>query len=231
MKLLVDVGNTALKLATHEGQQINFVTQEKIDWTKIELMLVASVRQNEQLEKLIKQAKRHSVRIVNAEVSAVHNKVICGYKHYQNLGIDRWLVVLGAAALHPNQTTIIIDAGTATTLDVLIDGTQHQGGWIIPGIDLMMGSITKRAEKVFKTSEAEFKNKVGENTPVALSYGCLAATLGLAKQARALYGQQVLILCTGGYGKLISDNLENSQFIEDLVLQGLVNYSLLPKAD
>ena len=138
MKLLVDVGNTAIKLASHQDGKISFLAADKIQWQDVEHVLVASVRTNTALNSLLEQAKCHGVKVTIAAVSAKHNGVSCAYKAYQNLGVDRWLVVLAAAKLYPGRTSLIVDAGTATTLDVLIDGKQHLGGWIVPGIDLMI---------------------------------------------------------------------------------------------
>lgn len=224
MKLLVDVGNTALKLALYNEDKITFVEQQQLNWQGITQVLVASVRANPLLDSLVSEANEKGIEVKFAKVSAQQNGVTCAYAEFKNLGIDRWLVVLAAAYLYPNQSSIIIDAGTATTVDVLIDGKTHKGGWIIPGIDLMMESIVVRAEKVFANETVMFANNLGSNTPEALSYGCLAANLGLIQQARALFGENIQVLCTGGYGKLLAQHLENSEFIEDLVLQGLVAY-------
>jgi len=224
MKLLVDVGNTALKLALYQAGKITFIEQQALDWQSITQVLIASVRANAKLDQLITNAKANNVETIFAQVTAEHKGVSCAYPEFQNLGIDRWLVVLAAAHLYPKTSSIVIDAGTATTVDVLIDGSVHKGGWIIPGIDLMMESITTRAEKVFANEDVIFDNKVGINTPEALSFGCLAANLGLVQQVRALFGKNIRVLCTGGYGKLLSEHIENSEFIEDLVLRGLVAY-------
>ena len=224
MKLLVDVGNTALKLALYESNKITFVKQQALDWQSITQVLVASVRANPALDELVSTATGQGIDVHFAKVSANRNGVSCAYSEFQNLGVDRWLVILAAARLFPKQSTIIIDAGTATTVDVLIDGKTHKGGWIVPGIDLMMESIVVRAEKVFSSETVLFENAVGENTPEALSFGCLAANLGLIDQARRLFGENIRVLCTGGYGKLLSEHLENSEYIEDLVLQGLISY-------
>ncbi|KPV94331.1 Type III pantothenate kinase [Pseudoalteromonas sp. P1-9] len=225
MKLLVDVGNTALKLALYKNDEITFIGQQEFNWQDINQVLIASVRSNQQLDNLISNANERGVEVITAKVSAQQNGISCAYQQFHNLGIDRWLVVLAAAHLYAGQSAIIVDAGTATTVDILIDGKTHQGGWIIPGIDLMMESITSRAEKVFASEQVSFENTVGINTPEALSYGCLAASLGLVAQARRLFGDNIRVLCTGGYGKLLSEHLENGEFIEDLVLRGLVAYA------
>ena len=53
------------------------------------------------------------------------------------LGVDRWLAILAAAfKLYPQKNVLIIDAGTATTVDLLAKSGVHQGGWILPGITI-----------------------------------------------------------------------------------------------
>ncbi|WP_352284776.1 type III pantothenate kinase, partial [Pseudoalteromonas sp. Q18-MNA-CIBAN-0097] len=78
------------------------------------------------------------------------------YEHVGNLGIDRWLALIAGFTLYPNTACIVVDAGTATTIDVLDSEGLHLGGWILPGLDLMTSSLTQNTQRVFDDGKTPF---------------------------------------------------------------------------
>ncbi|MFC3034479.1 type III pantothenate kinase [Pseudoalteromonas fenneropenaei] len=229
MKLLIDVGNTAVKLALCNGEGIQAISADKLDWDTITEVVVGKVGKSEHLTPYLAEATARQVPVYEAEVSATLGQLQCAYPQYQNLGIDRWLAVIAAYYLYPQQACIIIDSGTATTVDVLSAQGKHLGGWIIPGLDMMMKSLTANTQKVFVDEDSPFLLALGKNTPNAVKNGCLAATLGCLYQAihlLALPQSEVRVLCTGGYGALLQQHVAESEFIADLVLQGLAYWRL-----
>ena len=62
------------------------------------------------------------------------------YQDPSKLGADRWAAVIGARALSKTNT-LIVNAGTATTIDLLGANGVHYGGWILPGLSLMQQSL------------------------------------------------------------------------------------------
>ena len=222
MKLLIDVGNTAVKLAVAEESELRLVAEQDIDWSQLEVVICSQVGRSAGLESIIAQAQAYKLPIAYAEVTPERAGVTCAYKEYNNLGIDRWLAVLAAHQAFPSQAVIVIDSGTATTVDVVSAQGEHLGGWIVPGLDLMVSSITDRAERVFCDPNTPFADEFANNTPQAVKNGALAATLGLVAQAQQLLSQQsVTIVCCGGYGKLLSEHLDQALFDELLVFKGL----------
>ncbi len=222
MKLLVDAGNTALKYAYQANDELIKINHHEIDWCTVEVVLISSVRDSDLLEKLRETAKQHQVPVYTASVTANSGRVICGYKQFQNLGIDRWLAVLAVDKLYPNEAVVVIDSGTATTIDIVDTNHHHLGGWIIPGIDLMMESIVAKAEKVFHNTQPQFDFTIATNTPAAVSEGSLTATLGMVEMAKQKLARPCRIVCTGGYGNLLHQHIATSQLHDDLVFQGLL---------
>ena len=229
MILLVDVGNTALKTALFDGSKILLCPFEDLDWSVISNVIYSHVATTKQLAVLIEVAQRKSVPIYKAVVSKECAGVSCGYANYQTLGIDRWLVVLACAneLTSENRDVIIIDSGTATTVDIVNHKKQHLGGWILPGLDLLVDSIASRAEKVFVDEKTPFKAEFGVNTPAALKNGCLISTLGAIQYAISLLDNEPLLVFAGGYGMLLKDQMPlelNQQAIysEDLIFKGLL---------
>ncbi len=70
--------------------------------------------------------------------------VINGYRQPERLGVDRWLALIGAAGLVDGDC-VVIDAGSAITLDLLRGDGQHLGGAILPGINTSL----QRFQQIF----------------------------------------------------------------------------------
>ena len=64
----------------------------------------------------------------------------------RRLGCDRWLAMLGARALYPDQAVMVVDSGTALTLDVVGGDGVFQGGLICPGLNTMVRSMTESTD-------------------------------------------------------------------------------------
>ncbi|MCG9761557.1 MULTISPECIES: type III pantothenate kinase [Pseudoalteromonas] len=222
MKLLIDVGNTAVKYAIEQESSIRLVKEGDVDWQRLTAIICSQVGKGAGLQWVESRASEFGLVLEQAQVSASRAGVTCAYPTFQNLGIDRWLTVLAAHDLYPEQDVIVIDSGTATTVDVVTAEGKHLGGWIVPGIDLMISSITARAERVFCDENTPFAAEFAKNTPEAVKNGALAATLGLVHSAKQLLNNEsALVLCAGGYGELIKNHIESAVFDDLLVFKGL----------
>ncbi|RZD21467.1 type III pantothenate kinase [Pseudoalteromonas sp. MEBiC 03485] len=224
MKLLVDVGNTAIKAVLFDGKGYQACELSNLPWSQIKELVYACVGSAELLKPLLAQAQQHAVPYFEAEVTAKLAMLTCAYQQFQNLGIDRWLAVIAAYVEYPQQNCIIIDAGTATTIDVLNKEGAHLGGWILPGLDLMTSSLTQNTQRVFDDKQIPFTTDLGRNTPNGLKNGAMVATLGAIELAKQHLNQQdCQLLFAGGYGKLLADSFIDAKFDSLLVFKGL-NY-------
>ena len=225
MILLIDVGNTALKAMLSHQQQLLPLSQSQLnqlDWSTITAVIYSAVRQSPALIDLLAQANNHQVKCVSACVDSAIAGITCAYPVVKNLGIDRWLAVLAAASLHPNENVIIVDSGTATTIDLLSKDKHHLGGWIFPGLDLMVDAVTSRTEKVFTDLSTSFSIELGTNTPQALKNGCLISTLGAVELAKTKFNNNSRVLFTGGNGQLLKNESNSGDFNKQLLFIGLL---------
>ena len=149
----------------------------------------------------------------------------CGVKNsYENpgqLGADRWAALVGARAQRLG-ACLVVNAGTATTIDVLDGAGVFQGGLILPGIDLMRAALAGNTAQL-PLATGEFKT-VPRNTEDAIVSGCLQATAGAIERMFAQLADQPDAVCllSGGAAENLAPLL-GIPFLgsDNLVLQGL----------
>ncbi|CCQ11406.1 Pantothenate kinase type III, CoaX-like [Pseudoalteromonas luteoviolacea B = ATCC 29581] len=223
MNVYVDVGNTAIKLSIDNGADVQVMAFEAIDFSRVSKIVVGKVGKQSLLNGVLEKAKQYNLEIIEANVTPDFDTLRCAYAQYQNLGIDRWLAVIACYRLFSGHNVVIVDSGTATTIDALESTGRHLGGWIVPGLDLMMSSLTAQTQKVFVDDTSPFEHQLGRNTPNAVKNGCLSATLGAVNEAIkiAFANSPCKVVYTGGYGKLLHQHHDNSEYLSRLVFLGL----------
>ena len=129
---------------------------------------------------------------------------------YKNLGIDR---IMACKAVDEG---VVVDAGSAITIDVMQDGI-HLGGVIMPGISAFreaFGRISKRLDIEF--CEVDFR-KLPQNTSEAVSFGSIGAIILMIQRLK----KDKKVYFTGGDGKFLSRFI-NGVYIKDLVFRGMI---------
>ncbi|WP_444943465.1 type III pantothenate kinase [Microbulbifer sp. ZKSA006] len=167
---------------------------------------------------------------LEAEFSAVAPQcagVICGYEDHSALGVDRWLAMLAAYQQSP-RASLIVDCGSAVTLDLLDNSGRHIGGYIVPGFGLMNRalSIDTHAAKSREALALTKTLSAGRNTNEAINRGLLLMVLGAVDRAmeelRAHTGSAPLLWLTGGDAQLLSAVYQHEhRLVPDLVMDGL----------
>ena len=239
MIVLVDIGNSRTKLVKSDNTTFlealslsneQLVTFDLVSYVKgaeeIILASVNSVTLNSVFE-LVASSLDIPCTFVKTDAAAFGIKN--SYPEYHKLGVDRWLAVLGAAKLFPKQNVLVVDSGTATTVDLVAANGEHVGGWITPGIDLMHQSLQLNTENISTDKQTIISTSFGQNTADCVDYGCwavLAATVEqAAKEAEKLNYPVDNILLTGGNSAHITPFLTIKSSLEpNLVFIGLLRY-------
>lgn len=166
-----------------------------------------------------------------------YNGVRTLYQDPSKLGADRWASVIGARALS-NANTLIINAGTATTIDLLGTNGVHYGGWILPGLELMQKSLEDNTAQLPLAVRDELSNGFGLSTNNAIISGCDAAQVGAIQYAIQLAKEMnhpvERIWIDGGNAKILAAELTKSksqpalavEVIDGLVLRGVWTWLL-----
>ncbi|WP_337881623.1 type III pantothenate kinase [Rheinheimera sp.] len=227
MHLLIDQGNSRTKACLYkEGVFTDVVLSEltPTDWLSIKQGLIGSVaaaEQQQQLQSLLPASLAVRWLRSTAQAFGISNS----YQQPEKLGVDRWLAILGAAALYPNQSLLVIDAGTAVTMDWLSADGVHAGGWILAGLHTQQRILVSATAQVEAAALSLHPLQPGTSTTAAVAEGAKAAVLGAVQQAIQLRRIERVVL-TGGDGAFIQQQLNNNAVLLEpkLIFYGLARF-------
>lgn len=142
------------------------------------------------------------------------------------LGVDRALALLGAVTQYPeleSRGVVVVDAGTAVTLDVYVEG-HHQGGWIMPGYRRWHDALYGGTQMPHGLTES-LRPGLGSSTPEAIGYAWLQSVLALIDQACRRAPGCGLVLTGGDAHRLTAHCGGDALQVSDLVLTGIEAWS------
>ena len=239
MIALVDIGNSRTKFCiVSEGSRgsVHSLSNELLSSNYlseclgiIDRLIVASVSYNELTDEIELWCQKHNINYQRVVSEKSRNDIISAYHQPRQLGVDRWLTLIAANAIYPNENTLIIDAGTATTIDVLASNGIHQGGWILAGIDSLFSCVLDNTSQVQANAVNTASLSFGSNSSENVNNATWAATIGAIHLAVSQSNKQGFtidkIILTGGNGKILASLLSRQcTVIDDLVFVGLQAY-------
>jgi type III pantothenate kinase len=228
MLLAIDVGNTNIVLGVFEGETLhatwniatdlhktadeyavlllNLLPINGLSLSDIDDAVVSCVVPPLEpvLEELCSQYIGTSPLLVRA---GVKTGVRIGIENPREVGADR---VVNAAAAHRlyGGPLIVIDFGTATTLDAVSDEGEYLGGAIAPGINIAAEALFQRASKLPRIELIPPEKAIGRNTVTAMQSGVIFGYVGLVEslvaRIRQELGGKVKVVATGGLANVIA---------------------------
>lgn len=141
------------------------------------------------------------------------------YSEPRRMGVDRWLAML-AAWHRVAGPLIVVDAGTALTMDIVDGSGSHQGGYILPGIGLMESALMRDTHRVRFSDGADRSLRPGHSTAQCVTSGVWLAGYSAVQAVLSYYpGYRVLI--TGGDAQALMQLGLAGEWCPHLVLEGL----------
>jgi type III pantothenate kinase len=170
-------------------------------------------------------SSRWSLQLHQARVAQGIGGVTNHYVDQTRLGVDRWLAMLAAFKLGGG-ASVIVDGGTALTIDVLDGNGQHVGGYILPGLNLLRDSLADNTAISLDPNNTNENTELGNSTDTAVRHGSLAMLVAIIESvARKAASTEAAVSTyfTGGDAPLLAANcgLANVQQIPSLVFDGL----------
>lgn len=242
--LLFDVGNTRLKwglLANGRIGKTGSITHEKLHDAgfgaltshlprEVDRVLASNVAGQTFATRLSGVIGMHCNRDVHfARAKSEAFGLTNGYRRPRRIGVDRWVAMIGARTEFSG-ALCVVDAGTAVTIDAVDRDGHHQGGMILPGLELMAGSLHANTSEIPATKRnvsvaTDGMDGFATTTEGAVQSGAMTAICGAVERAvRAMRssGYRPKVILTGGDASRILKHLDaNVLHRPNLVLQGL----------
>jgi type III pantothenate kinase len=235
MNLAVDIGNTSTKVAFYEGPAI--IKKERlkspdtatlggfIGKQPVSRVIVSSV--NHDPSALINYLKAKGA-VVHLLSCKSHYPFTIAYETPETMGVDRLAAATGGFLHHPGADLLVIDAGSAVTLDVVTDGS-FLGGSISPGLSMRFRALHEFTGRLPLTGVNRNFSFPGRSTKDAITGGVV---MGLVfeineyiRTFQKKHGKLVTVI-TGGDSEIITSFSDRKMFLHpDLVTDGL-NYLL-----
>jgi type III pantothenate kinase len=244
--LLLDVGNSRVKwgvLDDGEIRRTGHIAQEDIRQQglavlttklprRVDVVYASNVAGNSFATRLSGVIGMHC----NLDVHFVRSEkrgwgITNSYRQPRRLGVDRWVAMIGAWA-ELQTTCLIVDAGTAVTIDAIDDEGIHLGGQIIPGLEVMLNSLSSATSDIplIKASSKQSPGDLrmfGRNTAAAVREGAENAIAGAVERAfrtlRANAHDPTIILTGGGASRILGSLEQAALHRPNLVLHGLAH--------
>ncbi len=149
------------------------------------------------------------------------------YRNPLEVGPDRIANAIAATHLYPDRHLIIVDFGTATTLDVVGAGRDYLGGIILPGLQISIDALERNTARLPNVEIVRPAELVGRSTIEGLQsglyFGNRAVVRELTREIReqAFRGAPAVVLGTGGFSRLFEDERLFDAVVPDLILLGL----------
>lgn len=146
------------------------------------------------------------------------------------VGVDRLLAASAASSLYPQRPLIVMQVGSAMTVDLVREPNVFGGGAILPGVPMMLRLLGQAAD-MLPTIDADELTDLpmlpGRNTEQAMRCGTASALVGgaqhLVNRYRQVHGPATLIVLSGGDGTRLAQHLPPPiEVVPHLVLHGLM---------
>lgn len=234
MILCIDIGNTTASFGVFRNKELirtfSYLTKELVSVER-ELMeetyqkvMVSSVVPG--ADQLIKSIFPNAIFITDKNIPKIKIKT----KNPSEVGADRIVCSYGAWKLFKDNA-LIVDFGTATTIDIILKNGDYQGGLILPGLSLSRDVLAERTAKLPHIDLSEPPVLIGQTTVESMQSGLVhgyrAMIDGLIEKIEDKLKIKPKKIFCGGYATLIAASLKHTPDLIDpyLILKSLSDLS------
>ena len=231
---LVSKNNKILKKVTFISKKVNIRSlnylfiKNKLHLNKIEKILFCSVVPK--TFKIIKKFLSKKTKVKCYEVKNLNLKSLIKIKvDFKQVGSDR--ITNSISLMNKKNNYIILDFGTATTFDVLVNNT-YIGGIIAPGVKLSLTTLSNKATLIPKIELKKINKVIGKNTISAVRSGFFWGYAGLIDNIIDLIKKETRksfkVILTGGFSDLFKNSIKTKVIQDkDITIKGLIKISKL----
>ncbi|KAB1067403.1 type III pantothenate kinase [Tamlana haliotis] len=237
MNLVVDVGNSFVKLAVFRADELKekrivahktLLEAIKLLKTEFPLLKNAIISSVGHLTPVQIESLKADFKTVVLD-SQTTLPFINAYTTPETLGVDRIGLVCAAVKQFPNKNSLIIDAGTCITYDFISHKNTYLGGAISPGLSMRYKALNNLTAKLPLLELSQPEDITGNSTAASIHSGVVNGVINELQGTIAQYQNKfsdLTVILTGGDAKFLSKQLKSSIFANsNFLLEGL-NYIL-----
>ncbi|HMB64326.1 MAG TPA: type III pantothenate kinase [Eudoraea sp.] len=237
MNLILDAGNTQLKLAVFD--KTHMVYKQKADLSAFPEKIKEVLDRYPNIKRAIVSAvstlqkKDRDFLSVFCDVHVLDHTSRTPFKNSyatpQTLGVDRIALATAAFYWNPSGNTLVIDAGTCVTYDMVNDYGEYLGGAISPGLGMRYRALHEQTAQLPLLASRDILDIIGNSTETSIHSGVLNGICleidGVINQYDSRF-EDLTVILTGGDAQFLSKRLKNTIFAHsNFLLEGL-NYLL-----
>ena len=223
----LDIGNTTIKIKTWSGNswQETYRTEtanarEAGEWIRRMEKQTAGISVVPDATKAINEVMGDNEVLKWLTIDDIPPKTL-DYETPASLGMDRFMACLGARSL-AGKAVIVVDAGTACTIDYMDDTGNYRGGVIMPGISLWEKSLQQYAPALPKVVRDIPMKWPGKNTEDSVRWGLSGAFVSAVDGLIRRYDNLADLYVTGGDGDWLAKRIERSAKVNsNLIFYGM----------
>ena len=252
MLLTVDVGNTTIQCGLFEGEKLalqfrrstnprlssdelglffrDVLALNNFDYKAVERIACCSVVPaiNHSLSNCFRKYFFKEALFIQA---GIKTGLKIKYANPREIGADRITGAIGAvhasASSGGAKNLIVVDMGTATTVDVITKNNEYLGGAILPGAAMSVHALSEGTAQLPSVEVVQPKNVCGSSTIEAIQSGVFYGQAGavrelVSKMEESVFeGERAFVIGTGGFSRSFESAGLFDLVLPDLVLQGL----------
>ncbi len=249
MNLCIDVGNSQLHGAVYGtdrslAMQFRKESSHRVSSDEMGLFLVAALREkgidpgavNRIGVSCVVPEEKFTLRVACREYfgsepvfleAGVKTKLKIKTRNPLEVGADRIANAIAATELYPGRNVVVVDFGTAITLDAVSEAREYLGGSICAGLGLAMDALGTKTAKLPHVEIVRTPNALGRSSIESIQGGLYFGYLGLVRELVGKIGREAFgdspstVVATGGYSQLYENENLFDDIVPDLVLQGV----------
>jgi type III pantothenate kinase len=246
MLLAIDIGNTNIVLGLYQGKKLithwrlatqaektsdeyGVIISQLIDYAGFRGRQISAIAVSCVVPPMLTTTQELAEKFFHIDPLIVGPGIKTGmpilYENPKDVGADR--IVNGIAAFEKyHEACIIVDFGTATTIDLISQKGEYVGGAIAPGLSISLEALFQRASKLPRIEVVKPKEVIGRNTinsiQAGIFYGYVGLVDGLVQRIQNQCGAQAKVVATGGLAPLVASECSTIGEVDEfLTLDGL----------
>ncbi|NQV77435.1 MAG: type III pantothenate kinase [Lutibacter sp.] len=232
MNLIIDVGNTRIKIAVFNNGKL--IHNESVTKNVLVNRTIELIKKYECINAIISSVgslEKHQIDKLRTQINLIELNFSTkipfknNYLTPKTLGVDRIALVSSAISKFPNQNVLIIDAGTCITYDFIDSNGCYFGGAISPGINMRYKALNTFTNKLPLLEPKYINQLIGDSTETCIHLGVINGVINEIDSFINQYrkkNKDLTVVLTGGDTNFLANRLKNSIFANpNFLLEGL----------